>query len=256
MKGGLQQLKKIKNINIMYKNIVLTGSEGFLGKHLRKELQKNNFNVICIDKFNLKRLHYFNCDLSKTKEIFRTIKNIKKNYKDIDVLINLAAVQIFTDFEKRRADEIDLMLNVNIRANLILTQFIFNNYFKKQNRGNIINLASIFGIISPNFKNYRPGDRKSSETYGATKAALIQLTRYFANYMSEYNVRVNSISPGGIYNSKVQSNSFVKRYEKNVPLRFLGTDEDVIHQVMFLISDKSKYTTGQNIVIDGGYTII
>ena len=54
MKGGLQQLKKIKNINIMYKNIVLTGSEGFLGKHLREELQKNNFNVICIDKFNLK----------------------------------------------------------------------------------------------------------------------------------------------------------------------------------------------------------
>ena len=68
MKGGLQQLKKIKNINIMYKNMCINWIRGFLGKHLREELQKNNFNVICIDKFNLKRLNYFNCDLSKTRK--------------------------------------------------------------------------------------------------------------------------------------------------------------------------------------------
>ena len=110
--------------------------------------------------------------------------------------------------------------------------------------------------MSPNFKNYRSGDRKSSETYGASKAALIQLTKYFANYMSKYNVRVNSISPGGIYNKKVQTNKFIQRYEKNVPLRSMGTHHDVVHQILFLISNKSKYITGQNLIIDGGYTSV
>jgi enoyl-[acyl-carrier-protein] reductase (NADH) len=71
-----------------------------------------------------------------------------------------------------------------------------------------------------------------------------------------YNVRVNAISPGGIINNKVQTKSFIKRYEKNVPLNCMSTEEDVANQVLFLLSDKSKYITGQNIIIDGGYTSI
>ena len=71
-------------------------------------------------------------------------------------------------------------------------------------KGHIVNIASIFGVRAPNFSNYKKGDRKSSETYGATKAGLIQITKYFANYMSRYNVRVNCISPGGVKNNKVQ----------------------------------------------------
>lgn len=240
----------------MVKNIILTGSEGFLGTFLKKHLKKNKFNIICIDKINLKRKDYYKTDLSDTKNIFKTLYKIKKKFKYIDVLINLAAVQIFTDFEKRTINEIDLMLSVNLKANILLSQFVFKSYFKKQKYGNIINLASIFGLISPNFKNYVKGDRKSSETYGATKASIIQLTRYFSNYMSPYNVRVNAISPGGIKNNKVQTKSFIKKYKKNVPLNRMGTEEDVTNQVLFLISDKSKYITGQNIIIDGGYTSI
>tara|TARA_B110000114_G_C15073631_1_gene390769 strand:+ start:826 stop:1272 length:447 start_codon:yes stop_codon:yes gene_type:complete len=148
------------------------------------------------------------------------------------------------------------MLNVNLKANILFSQFFYKNYFKKQKKGNIINLASIFGVISPNFNNYKKGDRKSSETYGATKSAIIQLTKYFSNYMSKYNVKVNSISPGGIENKAVQTKSFIKRYKKNVPLNKMGRKEDVINQVMFLVSKKSDYITGQNIIIDGGYTAI
>ena len=74
--------------------------------------------------------------------------------------------------------------------------------------------------------------------------------------MSKYNIKVNSISPGGIENKAVQTKSFIKRYKKNVPLNKMGRKEDVINQVMFLISEKSDYITGQNIIIDGGYTAI
>ena len=240
----------------MIKNIILTGSEGFLGNYIKKNLKVRKFNTICIDKKNLKRNNYYKTDLSNTKNIFKTLNKIKVKYKNIDALINLAAVQIFTDFEKRNTKELDLMLNVNLKANILLSQFVFNNYFKKQKKGNIINLGSIFGVISPNFKNYVNGDRKSSETYGATKASIIQLTKYFSNYMSPYNVRVNAVSPGGIKNNKVQTKSFIKRYIKNVPLNCMGTEQDVLNLVLFLISEKSKYITGQNILIDGGYTSI
>ena len=237
-------------------NVVLTGSEGYLGAFLKKELINNGYNVISIDKKNIKNQDYFKTDLSKSKDIIKTLKNIKKKFKKIDVLINLAAVQIFTDFEKRNVNEIDAMLNVNLKANILLSQFFYKNYFKKQKKGNIINLASIFGVVSPNFNNYKKGDRKSSETYGATKSAIIQLTKYFSNYMSKHNIKVNSISPGGVENKAVQTKSFIKRYKKNVPLNKMGSREDVINQIMFMVSKKSDYITGQNIIIDGGYTAI
>ena len=202
---------------IKNRNIVLTGSEGYLGTFLKKELDSNGYNVISIDKKNIKDQNYFETDLSKSKDIIKTLKKIKTKFKQIDILINLAAVQIFTDFERRNINEIDVMLNVNLKANILLSQFFYKNYFKKQKKGNIINLASIFGVVSPNFNNYKKGDRKSSETYGATKSAIIQLTKYFSNYMSKYNIKVNSISPGGIENKAVQTKSFIKRYKKNVP---------------------------------------
>ncbi len=241
---------------IKNKNIILTGSEGFLGSFLKTELNKSGYNIISIDKKNRKSKDYFKTDLSKSKDISQTLKKIKKKFKKIDVLINLAAVQIFTDFEKRNINEIDVMLNVNLKANILLSQFVYKNYFKKQKKGNIINLASIFGLISPNFDNYKKGDRKSSETYGASKSGIIQLTKYFSNYMSKYNVKVNSISPGGVENKAVQTKAFINRYKKNVPLKKMGSKEDVINQIIFLLSQKSDYITGQNIVIDGGYTSV
>ena len=70
-------------------------------------------------------------------------------------------------------------MNVNIKSNILITKFLFNYYFKKEKYGKIINISSIFGINSPDFKNYKKNDRKSSEIYGATKAAIIQLTKYF-----------------------------------------------------------------------------
>ena len=88
------------------------------------------------------------------------------------------------NFEKRNLKEIDNSFNINVRANILITQFLFNNYFKKQKTGKIINIASIYGMKSPDFSIYRKKDRKSSEIYGATKASIIQLTKYFASYMS------------------------------------------------------------------------
>ena len=89
---------------IKNKNIVLTGSEGFLAAFLKTELINSGYNVISIDKKNIKNKNYFKTDLSKSKDIVKTLKKIKMKFKHIDILINLAAVQIFTDFEKRNIE--------------------------------------------------------------------------------------------------------------------------------------------------------
>jgi len=240
------------------KNIILTGSQGYLGILIQKELKNLNYNLIKIDnKKNLSqdKSHYFRTDLNSEKETNKTLAKIKIKYKKIDILINAAALQIFSDFEKRSIKEINQMFNVNLRAAIIFSQFIFTNYFKKIKKGHIVNIASIFGMKSPNFSNYKIGDRKSSETYGATKAGLIQLTKYLANYMSPYNVRVNCISPGGIENNKVQSKKFIKRYSKLTPMKRMAKPDEIINFLIFLISENASYCNGQNFIIDGGYTI-
>jgi|694.fasta_scaffold38966_1 NAD(P)-dependent dehydrogenase (short-subunit alcohol dehydrogenase family) len=240
------------------KNIILTGSQGYLGILIQKELKNLNYNIIKIDnkKISFKEKdHYFKTNLNSEKEIKKTLNKIKKKYNKIDILINCAALQIFSDFEKRSFKEINEMFNVNLRSAIIFTQFVFLKYFKKLKKGHIVNISSIFGIRAPNFSNYKNGDRKSSETYGATKAGLIQITKYFANYMSPYNIRVNSISPGGIRNDKVQNKKFINRYSKLTPMKRMANPCEIINFLIFLISDKASYCNGQNFIIDGGYTV-
>lgn len=90
--------------------------------------------------------------------------------------------------------------------------------------------------------------------YAAIKGGLINLTRYMASYFGPHKVRVNTVSPGGIFDN--QNISFVENYEKKVPLRRMGLPEDITPSVSFLLSDESKYITGQNLIVDGGWTAI
>ena len=111
----------------------------------------------------------------------------------------------------------------------------------------------MYGLISPDFRIYNQGDRKNSEIYGATKAGIIQLTKYFAVHLAENNIRVNSISPGGVYNSdNPQSESFIKNYSYRCPMKRMAKVEEISGAVVFLSSSASSYITGQNLVIDGG----
>ena len=208
-----------------------------------------------LDKKKIKDSYFYKIDLSNVKNLETTLKKINKKFTKIDAIVNLAAVQVFTDFEKRTFKEIESMLSVNLTANILISKFIFNKYFKKQKSGKIINISSIFGFSVPNFENYKKNDRKSSETYGASKAAIIQLTKYFASYMSKYNINVNCISPGGIENRTLQTKSFIKRYAKKVPMNRMAKVREITNLILYLLSPESNYINGQNIVIDGGYTI-
>ena len=110
--------------------------------------------------------------------------------------------------------------------------------------------------MSPDFNIYEKGDNINSEIYGASKAGIIQFTKYLSVYGAKYNINVNCLSPGGILNSNnTQRKSFIKKYSKKVPLKRMATTDDFLSCIIFLASEKSSYVTGQNIIIDGGFSV-
>jgi len=117
--------------------------------------------------------------------------------------------------------------------------------------GNIINIASIYGELGPDWNLYKDTNMGNPAAYSASKGGLVQLTRWLATTLAP-NIRVNSISPGGVFRN--QPKVFVERYSVKTPLERMATEEDFIGVVAFLASDMSQYLTGQNIIVDGGWS--
>jgi NAD(P)-dependent dehydrogenase (short-subunit alcohol dehydrogenase family) len=120
--------------------------------------------------------------------------------------------------------------------------------------GSIINLASTYGIVAPDFSIYEGLDMTTPAAYAAIKGGIITLTRYMASYYGKNGIRVNSVSPGGIANN--QPDVFVRRYVSRTPLGRMGTPEDIAGAVVFLASEAAAYVTGHNLVVDGGWTAV
>ena len=125
---------------------------------------------------------------------------------------------------------------------------------KIQKSGSIINITSIYGVVAADFTVYEGTGGTSPAAYSAIKGGLINFTRYLASYFGKYNIRVNCVSPGGIFDK--QNSVFVKNYQNKVPMKRMGNPEDIAPSVTFLLSEDSKYITGQNLIIDGGWTSI
>jgi len=233
------------------KTALITGSEGQLGRAFVSRLQKLNFQVIGFDKAKQvnQEIIFHRVDISKKAEIEFALN--KLNHR-VDLLINNAGGSVFTPFEERTEEELDFVIGVNLKGPILMTQAVFNHYFKPQKAGCVVNIGSIYGVVAGDMNIYKDGDRRTPEIYGATKAAIINVTLYFAAYMAHYNVRVNCISPGGIFNH--QDNEFIQKYSRKVPMERMGKSEELLSTLEYLISDESSYVTGQNIVVDGGLT--
>ncbi|MBT5400368.1 SDR family oxidoreductase [bacterium] len=229
---------------------IITGSEGQIGRVLASKLIKLGYKVIGIDVVDQvnSKIVYHRADITEKSEI----EAVLKQYDEVSVLINNAGVSAFTPFESRTEEEIDFVMDVNIKGNILMTQLVYDHFFKKSKKGSIINIGSIYGMVSGDMRIYGDGDRRTPEIYGASKAAVINLTKYFAAYMAPDNIRVNCISPGGIFNN--QDSNFVDKYSKKVPMNRMGNENELLSSFEYLISDSSSYVTGQNIVVDGGFT--
>ena len=213
----MDNITKIKkNFDFTNKVVLITGSEGKLGKSLKKTFIDLGAKVYGLDQKKGSGKNIFKVDISKEKLVQKIINKIIKAEKKIDVIINNAGVSVYKPFEKRTCKDIDFTLNVNLKGliNVIKTYFKIHKKNKLKSC-RIVNIGSVYGVVAPDIRIYSKKDNINSEIYGASKAGVIQLTKYFATYFGKYNIIVNCVSPGGIKDKK-HSRFFSERYKRNM----------------------------------------
>lgn len=257
----------------MLKNkvIIVTGALGKLGYSFIDVILKNNGIAILADIneefgkekiselskiYDDSRLLYVNLDITSEASIDTMIKVVHDKYSKIDALVNAAyprGKNYGVHFLETKYE--DLCENINLHlGGYILTSQRLSKYFLNQGHGNIVNIASIYGSVIPDFKMYDGFDKGLPIEYVAIKSALLHTTKYLAK-LFEGKIRVNSISPGGILNSENQSKEWRATYQSYCLSKGMIDREDISGSLIYLLSDMSKYVNGQDIIIDDGYTL-
>jgi len=174
----------------------------------------------------------------------------------LDILINNAAFVgtsdlegWVTDFAHQSTQTWRKALEVNLTAPFTLCREAAP-YLAKSGHGSIVNIGSIYAVLGPDMGLYEGTAMGNPAAYGAAKAGLLQLTRWLATVLAP-DVRVNSVCPGGVWRN--QPEVFVERYKERTPMQRMATEEDMVGTVLYLVSDMSRYVTGQNIMVDGGW---
>lgn len=252
------------------KKIVITGGAGLIGKSFVKAIVNNSGTAIIADidiensqkvctelrkELGTDNIDVIKMDITNKKSIQNCILQINEKFGKIDGLINNAYPRNknygkhFFDVEYT-----DFVENVGLNlGGYFQTSQQFSEYFLKQGFGNIINISSIYGVIAPKFEVYEGTSMTMPPEYAAIKSGLIHLTQYMAKYLSGSNIRVNTLSPGGIFDN--QDEGFLEAYRQQCLNKGMLDPEDLQGALVFLLSDSSKYINGQNIIVDDGFTL-
>lgn len=252
------------------KIIVVTGGAGLIGTGFIKAIVKNNGTAIIADvnknvglelktnltkSLNSKNIDFIKLDINSKESILNCISELSQKYKKIDALVNNAYPRNDAYgnhfFDINYSDFID-NLSLNLGGYFLASQQ-FANFFKSQGYGNIINMSSIYGVIPPKFDIYKDTPMTMPVEYAVIKSGLIHLTKYMAKYFKGLNIRVNSISPGGIFNN--QPKSFINNYNKFGLNKGMLEVNDICGTLIFLLSEHSANINGQNIIVDDGWSL-
>lgn len=240
------------------KIILVTGGSGLIGKELISDITRRGGKAINADIGILTDLQSgtIQMDITNDLSIQTGIDKIMAEFGRIDGLVNNAYPRTkdwgakFEDIEPNSwRTNVDMQLN----SYFVCSQKVLK-IMATQNSGAIVNIASIYGVVGNDFTLYEEYGGTSPAAYSAIKGGLINFTRYLASYYGKKGIRINCVSPGGIFDH--QHLSFVSKYESKVPLGRLGNPDDIAPAVSFLLSEEAKYITGQNLIVDGGWTCI
>jgi NAD(P)-dependent dehydrogenase (short-subunit alcohol dehydrogenase family) len=240
------------------KVVIVTGGSGLLGKNMLEDLQLKgyfpvNFDINIQDEFDAGNIH---CDITSHESRKEAVTKVLKNYGRIDGLVNNAyprTKNFATPFEEMTSESLAKNVDWQLNSYIMMCKLVIPT-MKAQKNGSIVNIASIYGVVGNDWTVYEGTDMVSAPAYSAIKGGIINFTRYLAALYGRDGLRVNCVSPGGIFDH--QPEPFVKAYEKKVPLKRMGTPEDIAPVVSFLLSEEAGYVTGQNWMVDGGWTSI
>lgn len=246
--------------NIKNKWVCITGGTGYLGNNIAKYLLEQGANVIVISTnkskfdrvfYKKRNIYHVKTDLSKKNNFIKKIISITPK---IDVLINNAHYGRGGNPSKLNNNDWE----IGIDGTINLYYRVIRDFLPLMPKNSsIINISSIYGVITPDFDIYGSLNKVNPPNYGAGKAAIIHLTKYFSNLLANHNIRVNCITPGVFcrpINQGGMDNTFRKKIIKKIPLNRIGVPEDLFGAIVFFSSPSSNYITGQNLIIDGGMT--
>lgn len=250
---------------------LVTGGAGHIGVAIGHTLAELGSQVVVVDQQEdacheianvLKKTYSIETlplvvNLAEESQIREIPGHVQKKFGRIDILVNCAAFVgtsnlkgWITSFHEQRADTWTQALQVNLTAPFILIQAC-TEALTLSGHGSIINIGSTYGVVGPDMRLYEGTSMGNPAAYAASKGGLLQLTRWLATVLAP-KIRVNSISPGGVW--REQPEAFVERYVEKTPLRRMANEEDFKGAIAYLASDLSRYVTGQNLVVDGGWT--
>ena len=261
---------------------VVTGGAGMLGMKHAEAIAEARGHVVIVDleeervraaaqqitdTFHVEALG-ISADITQKQQVEGMVKKILKQFERVDILINNAAMTVkggsenfdgyFAPFEEYPLELWERALEINLMGMFLCTQGV-GKVMIRQGGGVILNIASTAGVVAPDHRIYRgvksPYSGKPFNTpisYSTTKAGVINFTRYLATYWADKKIRVNCLSPGGVYDG--HDETFVRNYSSRVPLGRMAHPDEYKGAVLFLVSDASSYMTGANLIVDGGLT--
>lgn len=266
-----------KLFNLNNKTIIVAGGAGQIGFAMCEILADAGANVIIADidltlaQNKISALEndaikssilVYKLDVSKKDDINALFKKISQDVGKIYGLVNVfhfkgntrkldTTSNFFAGIEDYPEEAWDLVHDVNLKGSFLMSQAAIP-YFRDNGEGVIVNVSSTYGNVSANKSIYGNSGINSPVAYATSKAALINLTRYLATHLADYNIRANCLSPGGVFNN--QSEDFIENYTKLTPLKRMAYAEDYQGAILFLMSNASSYMTGANLIVDGGWT--
>ena len=249
---------------------IVTGGYGHLGVGIAKALlafgaivyiagrSKSKFH----EKFGEEtdeNIHFIEIDILHSKSIDSCFEKVFTTQGKIDILINNAHSARGNSQENMTDDDFLYTLD-GVLGSVHKCMRSVLPYMKEQNSGKIVNITSMYGVVSPDFRIYKGSNCEKYANpphYGAAKAGVKQLTKYYGVLFGKYNIQVNAIAPGPFPSLDVQKENpeFIERLKAKNPLNKIGKPEDLAGSIILLSSDASNFMTGQTLQIDGGWTI-
>ncbi len=227
---------------------IVTGGTSGIGEGIANKFKKEGAKVVVSARKKVKTKHHFiKCDVTNPEDVKNLVKETIKKYKKIDILVNNAGIYPFVEFKNMTEQQWDQVIDVNLKSLYRVTHEVLPHMIKRKS-GKIISTASIAGttVGYPNLVHYC-----------ASKAGVMGFTRGLALELAKLNIQVNAIAPGIIYTPGVKKGldaKTIKALKNTVPAGRTGKPEDIAATAAFLASDESQYTTGQTLVVDGGFT--
>ncbi len=250
---------------------VVTGGAGLIGKSFCEGIlkaggkcliadldQKKSESVLkeLVGKYSEKNIAHYPLDITSKASALEMISFAEGYFKqNITGLVNNAYPKTSDygkDFFEVEYETLCKNLNMHLGGYFLISQQLAK-YFEGKQKGNIINIASIYGVIVPRFEIYEGTNIRSSVEYSMIKSSIVFLTSFLAKRFKDMNIRVNSISPGGIFDN--HSEKFVLSYKKHCNQKGMLNPQDLVGTLVFLLSDFSHFMTGQNLIVDDGFTL-